>query len=200
MDGRYRERNGARVQPRCPHPAKWNGGDTGATDVVDSLCDLWPQGEVLISRKIRLRAAPAGAEDGFGFGGSSRSRNTYRKRPAQQFRSCVGWLPAGDKAETVAWYCYVRLDFKRRGSTRPSRGAALLSSAELSDLTPSPPAPLPQRGEGRVSSSFSCHRPLWGRGRRGEAVLPVAPGEGVKVSPCCAGLNKQWSRRCLIAL
>jgi len=84
----------------------------------------------------------------------------------------------------------------------------LLSSAELSDLTPSPhyrkaenrnwkleirktpspPAPLPQRGEGRVSSGFSCPRPLWGRGRRG------APGEGVQVSPYCAELKKRATR------
>ena len=151
MDGRYAERNGAGMQQCCPHPVKWDGGNTGATDVVDSRCDLLPQVEVIISREIRLKTAPADAEDGFGSGGSSRSRNTYRKLPAQQFRSCAGWLQAGDKAETEAWYCYVRLDFKGRGSTRPSRGAALKSSPRRRPWVgphPPHPVPLPTGGEG----------------------------------------------------
>ena len=54
----------------------------------------------------------------------------------------------------------------------------------MSDMTPSPPAPLPQRGEGGDELS-SCPRPLWGRGRSRRA----GPGEGVQVSPYWAGLN-----------
>ena len=54
-------------------------------------------------------------------------------------------------------------------------------------ILPPYPAPLPQRGEGGVRSSFSSSpakqvhwpSPLWGRGRPGEAGLPAGPGEGV---------------------
>ncbi len=42
---------------------------------------------------------------------------------------------------------------------------------------PPHPRPSPQGGEGRVSSKLQPS-PLCGRGWRGEAVLPIAPGEG----------------------
>ena len=68
-------------------------------------------------------------------------------------------------------------------SAAPALVAQLLRSAELGDLTPSPPGPSPPMGARGESVCFSLPSPLWGRGRRGEAVLPVAPGEGVQVSP-----------------
>ena len=61
--------------------------------------------------------------------------------------------------------------------------AQLRTFAELRDLHPLTPGPSPPVGARGESVCFSLPSPLWGRGRRGEAVLPVAPGEGVQVSP-----------------